>query len=355
MRAALIGSGGPVLGREYPLDAEVVTIGRRDENTIVIKDPTVSRNHAEIRRAGDDFLIEDKGSTSGVVVNGQTIEGEYRLRDGDRIGVGNSALFTVQLEPVESRTVTFSRDQLPEPSDGRTVAFSRGDLASYQPPPPEPREPSATQGAAQAYQDAGHTGFMPPIEPLSGSQAPHGHVAPPSADFAPPQPRPEPLQAPSLPPLQAPSLPPRQEQAAPPQFATPPPPAPTFSQQPPAAPQFGQQPGYGQPAQQPPQSPQYGSAAPDLPPLAPPNVGGPPMFGGQAPPPAINMPGQFDQRPNLGGPGAPGMSAPPQAFSAPPPPPPPAKKSRTGLVIGLTVLLILILAALAVVALLLLR
>src|SRR6266542_1360262 len=68
MRAMLIGSAGPLIGREFNLDAAVITIGRRDENDIVIKDPTVSRNHAEIRQEGGDLVLRDTGSTSGTVV-----------------------------------------------------------------------------------------------------------------------------------------------------------------------------------------------------------------------------------------------------------------------------------------------
>jgi pSer/pThr/pTyr-binding forkhead associated (FHA) protein len=97
VRAELIGSAGVVLGQGYTLDARIVTIGRRRDNTIVIKHPTVSRHHAEIRRQGDDFVIVDRGSTSGVVVNGQTIKGEQILHDGDRISIGIDAIFLVQL------------------------------------------------------------------------------------------------------------------------------------------------------------------------------------------------------------------------------------------------------------------
>lgn len=102
MRAALVGSGGPVQGQEYPLDADTVTIGRRDGNTIVVKDPTVSRQHAEIRREGREFVLRDLGSADGVRVNGAPIAGDYRLRDGDAIAIGASAAFTAQLPPPAS-------------------------------------------------------------------------------------------------------------------------------------------------------------------------------------------------------------------------------------------------------------
>ncbi len=145
MRAALLGSGGPVLGREYPLDVDLVTIGRRDENTIVIKDPTVSRKHAEIRRAGDDFLVVDKNSTSGVLLNGVPISGEQRLKDGDRLGIGMSAVFLVQLQPVEEATVTFAQPQFGDRE--RTQFVARAELDDPRAVPLAPTTAAAASAA----------------------------------------------------------------------------------------------------------------------------------------------------------------------------------------------------------------
>src|SRR5262245_58056530 len=106
IRAALIGSAGVVLGHGYTLDAPVMTIGRQRNNAIVVNDRTVSRRHAEIRHAGDRFVIVDTGSTSGVVVNGRTIAGEQILRDGDRIAIGMNAAFLVRIEPLDAEGAT---------------------------------------------------------------------------------------------------------------------------------------------------------------------------------------------------------------------------------------------------------
>ena len=97
MRAVLIGSSGLVLGREYALDAPVVTIGRRDENAIVIKDPTVSRKHAELRRnTNGDWTVVDLGSTNGVKVNGRQVD-SARLSPGDQVQMGTT-YFTFDIE-----------------------------------------------------------------------------------------------------------------------------------------------------------------------------------------------------------------------------------------------------------------
>ena len=203
MRAALLGSGGPVLGREYPLDADLVTIGRRDENTIVIKDPTVSRRHAEIRRAGDDFLVVDKNSTSGVLLNGVPISGEQRLKDGDRLGIGMSAVFLVQLQPAEEATATFAQPQFGERERPQFVTRTERDdprgIIADAPPAPAPAPPRETT----------------PREIPAFTPAPVPTPPPPPPREAPPAAAPSAAPSFSLPPA-GPSTPPPTHSAAPP-------------------------------------------------------------------------------------------------------------------------------------------
>jgi len=99
MRVVLVGNAGPLAGREFSLDAPVVRIGRRDDNDIVVKEPTVSRQHAEIRREGGRPILRDLGSSSGTFVNGIPLNEDYRLRDGDFIMFGIEAVFMVRLLP----------------------------------------------------------------------------------------------------------------------------------------------------------------------------------------------------------------------------------------------------------------
>jgi len=76
-------------GDRVPLGEYVVTIGRSPEATIVLGDPNVSRHHAEIRPAGDGFVVVDLGSTNGSRVNGTKVA-EHPLRDGDEVSFGNT-------------------------------------------------------------------------------------------------------------------------------------------------------------------------------------------------------------------------------------------------------------------------
>jgi len=85
--------GGPVGsllvpgGRRVELDDGAVTIGRQESCHLVLDDPTVSRNHAEVRRNGDAFEVADLGSRNGTRVNGVAVTCQ-RLADGDDLLIG---------------------------------------------------------------------------------------------------------------------------------------------------------------------------------------------------------------------------------------------------------------------------
>ena len=68
-----------------------VVIGRMSTNDVVLSDPNVSRRHAELRRAGDRWLLVDLGSTNGTMVNGK-LAGEHELNHGDRLVFGSTKI-----------------------------------------------------------------------------------------------------------------------------------------------------------------------------------------------------------------------------------------------------------------------
>ena len=78
--------------RAYPLSEGSFTIGRDAGSNIVIREPTVSRLHAEIRPEGDEYKIHPTGATI-TRVNGESVSAPTELTDGDRIEIG-SAEFT---------------------------------------------------------------------------------------------------------------------------------------------------------------------------------------------------------------------------------------------------------------------
>jgi len=84
-------------GRRYVLDAERSTIGRSRDADCVLRDPNVSRHHAELRRSPrGEWTIADLGSTNGVKVNGRRV-GSTRLKSGDRGTLGTTT-FRFEIE-----------------------------------------------------------------------------------------------------------------------------------------------------------------------------------------------------------------------------------------------------------------
>ncbi len=83
--------------RRYVLDGPRATVGRSKDADCVLRDPNVSRHHAELRRSSaGDWTIADLGSTNGVKVNGRRV-GSTRLRSGDRVTLGTTT-FTFDVE-----------------------------------------------------------------------------------------------------------------------------------------------------------------------------------------------------------------------------------------------------------------
>jgi predicted component of type VI protein secretion system len=80
--ALVLGDGSRVAIGEDP-----VAIGRSPESTVKLTDSTVSRNHAQIVRDGDAWILRDVGSSNGTKVNGTAIA-EHILEDGDEIKIG---------------------------------------------------------------------------------------------------------------------------------------------------------------------------------------------------------------------------------------------------------------------------
>ena len=72
----------------------VITIGRKEGNTIRLTEPYASGNHAKIVVKNNEILIEDLNSTNGVFINDEKINGYAKIRANDKIRIG-SAIFKV--------------------------------------------------------------------------------------------------------------------------------------------------------------------------------------------------------------------------------------------------------------------
>src|SRR5574338_215548 len=76
----------------FPLGRLRITIGRSARNDLCIPDPFASRVHAEVRREGDEYVLQDLGSANGTLYNGATVEGVIHLTAGGRIQIGETEI-----------------------------------------------------------------------------------------------------------------------------------------------------------------------------------------------------------------------------------------------------------------------
>jgi pSer/pThr/pTyr-binding forkhead associated (FHA) protein len=90
---------------EYDVSKPEITVGRGENNDVVIDDERVSRSHArlEINPHGEVKVI-DMGSTNGVMVNGVKVK-ETVIRPGDVIEMGGSQIRYENLSDNDQITV----------------------------------------------------------------------------------------------------------------------------------------------------------------------------------------------------------------------------------------------------------
>jgi pSer/pThr/pTyr-binding forkhead associated (FHA) protein/MinD-like ATPase involved in chromosome partitioning or flagellar assembly len=86
---------GPQSGQSFPLDREVLVIGREGgsaEADVSVQDRAVSSPHAKLVRSGGGVTLHDLDSTNGTFLNYEQIHEPKALADGDLIKVGKSVL-----------------------------------------------------------------------------------------------------------------------------------------------------------------------------------------------------------------------------------------------------------------------
>jgi len=123
----------------HPLKESVVNIGRRLENHVVIDDPRISRNHAQLRAIKGRYVLFDLNSTGGTFVNGQRTS-QTVLYPGDVISLAGVALIFGQDNPPPRPDLNETSPLNPDPDannrptatlDNKTVDIRTGSLSDF--------------------------------------------------------------------------------------------------------------------------------------------------------------------------------------------------------------------------------
>ncbi len=92
-RLVVVESPSLVPGRAFETGPVPLTFGRAGDNAAVLSgDDFASSHHARVETQRDGIWILDLGSTNGTWVNGERMDGRRKLREGDRVKIGQTEL-----------------------------------------------------------------------------------------------------------------------------------------------------------------------------------------------------------------------------------------------------------------------
>lgn len=110
----------------FPLGRLRITLGRSARNDLCVPDPFASRVHAEVRREGDEYFLQDLGSANGTLYNGLTVQGSVPLTAGGRIQIGETEILFddgTYNSSMGATMITDNSSSIPE----ATIALASGD------------------------------------------------------------------------------------------------------------------------------------------------------------------------------------------------------------------------------------
>jgi serine phosphatase RsbU (regulator of sigma subunit) len=111
----------------FPLGRLRITLGRSARNDLCIPDPFASRVHAEVRREGEEYFLQDLGSANGTLYNGGTVEGTVPLTSGGRIQIGETEIVFDDGSYHSSMGATMITDNSSTSLPEATIALASGD------------------------------------------------------------------------------------------------------------------------------------------------------------------------------------------------------------------------------------
>jgi pSer/pThr/pTyr-binding forkhead associated (FHA) protein len=113
-------------GRIYELKVDQTTVGRVDDNTIQIAEPSVSSHHCEIILQGAECVVKDLNSTNGTFVNGQKVTTQSPIKPGQVLRLGQIDLRYETGDTPASAPAAPSAPPPPKKLPEQTLAVPRG-------------------------------------------------------------------------------------------------------------------------------------------------------------------------------------------------------------------------------------
>jgi hypothetical protein len=112
--------------RTIAFDGRPFTIGRANDNTIVLRDGRASRHHARIDARRGSLVLSDLGSTNGSFVNDRRVQ-SIALGEGDRVRVGTTTLLVEAIAAPESIDPTAGGERV-DPAAAAPAGGSRPEV-----------------------------------------------------------------------------------------------------------------------------------------------------------------------------------------------------------------------------------
>ena len=109
----------------FPLSRLRTTIGRSARSDVCIPDAFASRLHAEVRKEGDAYWLQDLGSANGTRYNGSFVSMPIPLAPGGKIQIGETVIVFDDERLRENKNATLITDNTEALDPSMTIALSR--------------------------------------------------------------------------------------------------------------------------------------------------------------------------------------------------------------------------------------
>ena len=129
----LIVESGTDQGKTFAVKTEGFSIGRSNQNDVVIHDELLSRHHCKIYFRGAEPWLSDLATLNGTQVNGAPVKDDVKLAPGDTISVGDTAIRFTETQGIPASAPDIaapSTESAPNVSNKIDLGFSNVDAAN---------------------------------------------------------------------------------------------------------------------------------------------------------------------------------------------------------------------------------